>query len=453
MRKSKIRWINVAMGIFLCVIAMFVFWKMFYIKEEKIIEKTDKVFYNPLMGFAVNADYPEAVEENTLVYVDITWREWEPKEGQYAFKEVWEENNLTRWRQEGKHIVLRFICDKPGDEAHMDIPDWLYEETKDGEFYDIAYGKGYAPEYENELFIEKHREAILAMGEAFKECGMVAYVEMGSLGHWGEWHMLYTEGTTRIPSEEIRKQYVAAYEEAFPYAHIMARRPFAETAELGLGLFNDMTGHLEDTKEWLEWIAGGGTYDQPLKEEKLTAQPEVWKKAPIGGEFTSSLSYEEMLDADLEQTLSLLQQSHTTFIGPKVPILEEVTEYQSGVNEVLKTIGYRYGVVKSVLSRFKWETQGTLTLTVENGGIAPIYFPWKMYLYVYEGAERIERIEVPVDLMKVCGGESVEVSVKDIPLGDNIKYGICIENPDAGKPGIELDMAVEAEDKIYMLPY
>ena len=31
----------------------------------------------------------------------------------------------------------------------MDIPEWLYERTGDGVFYDTEYGKGYCPDYSN----------------------------------------------------------------------------------------------------------------------------------------------------------------------------------------------------------------------------------------------------------------------------------------------------------------
>jgi hypothetical protein len=38
--------------------------------------------------------------------------------------------------------------DVPGDEAHLDIPDWLYAATQaNGDHYDVAYGKGYSPDY------------------------------------------------------------------------------------------------------------------------------------------------------------------------------------------------------------------------------------------------------------------------------------------------------------------
>ena len=447
--KKNTMWLLLAAGLGICC-----FLNIMYVKKTIIYDSTGDPLYNPLMGFAVNADYVEAVGENTLVYVDITWREWEPEEGVYDIEGVKEENNWDRWKNEGKNVVLRFVCDEPTEEEHMDIPDWLYEITGDGIFYEVDYGKGYAPDYDNEIFIEAHEKAVLALGEAFGRDGMVAYVELGSLGHWGEWHMQYSKGTTRMPGQEVRTRYVLPYLDAFPDAYIMARRPFTETAGLGLGLYNDMTGDFDSTIEWLEWIENGGIYSQPVEEEKLSEQPDIWESAPIGGEFTSSLSWEDMLVNNLDRTTKLLQRSHTTFIGPKCPVRGEITEYKEGVDEVLKNIGYRYRVSSSTLSYIRWADKGKLTMTVENTGTAPIYFSWKMYLYVYYQKEYnmpYERIELPVDLSSLYGGDSVKVTVTDLPVGEEYTYGVCIENPDTGKPAVYLDMDCENTGKVYML--
>lgn len=48
-------------------------------------DTVDAVFRNPMMGFAPNADYFDAVGDNTLVYMDVTWREFEPEEGVFDF--------------------------------------------------------------------------------------------------------------------------------------------------------------------------------------------------------------------------------------------------------------------------------------------------------------------------------------------------------------------------------
>ena len=105
--------------------------------DSEIREYTasDAVLYNPLMGFAPEADYEEAVGEHTLVYLEVLWKEIEPEEGVYDFTSLEERNLLSRWREEGKYVVLRFICDKPSEEVHMDIPQWLYDKTGDGTFY------------------------------------------------------------------------------------------------------------------------------------------------------------------------------------------------------------------------------------------------------------------------------------------------------------------------------
>lgn len=144
----------------------------------------------------------------------------------------------------------------------------------------------------------------------------------------------------------------------------MARRPFTETAGLGLGLYNDMTGDFDSTIEWLDWIENGGIYSQPVEEEKLSAQPDIWESAPIGGEFTSSLSWEDMLVNNLDRTIKLLQCSHTTFIGPKCPVRGEITEYKEGVDEVLKNIGYRYRVSSSTLSYISRKSLYTFRLNL-----------------------------------------------------------------------------------------
>ena len=68
-----------------------------------------------------------------------------------------------RWKTEGKHAVLRFVCDIPDDNLmHKDIPDWLFDLTGDGTFYDTSYGKGYSPNYGSEIFIKYHEAAAVS---------------------------------------------------------------------------------------------------------------------------------------------------------------------------------------------------------------------------------------------------------------------------------------------------
>ena len=420
--------------------------------------ESDEVLYNPLMGFAAEADYPEAVGRNTLVYVDVLWREIEPEEGVYDFSAVDEQKQIARWKAEGKRAVLRFICDKPSEEEHMDIPEWLYEKTGDGTHY--AYDethKGYSPDYSNETLIAAHEKVIAALGAHFSGDDFVAFVELGSLGHWGEWHVNYESGIVRMPQAEIREQYVMPYLAAFPNAKILMRRPFQTAKVHGFGLYDDSAGNPEATEDWLDWIQNGGDYSQAEEEDALSAMPDQWKVAPVGGEFNSSLTFDEMLGDNLEQTLSLLRRSHTTFLGPKFPhALDEENGkgLEDGIAEVLKTMGYRQYI--SVATLYDRENGGSvLSLQWQNTGVAPMYWDWDVCLYYLDAQNQVlSRISTEIALTEILPGEtytfSVPISSGQSPR-DAAALCIGIEDPATGNPAVVFASQTEQIGKMTVL--
>ncbi|MFR6580773.1 MAG: hypothetical protein ACLURP_01065 [Ruminococcus sp.] len=92
-------------------------------ETKSSFRKSREIFGNPLMGYAPSAWYENVSEDISLLYMDTTWAELEPQEeGVYAWDSIEEENQINRWKKEGKHLILlRFVCDIPGDEKHMDI--------------------------------------------------------------------------------------------------------------------------------------------------------------------------------------------------------------------------------------------------------------------------------------------------------------------------------------------
>ena len=368
---------------------------------------SDEVFGNPLMGYARSAWYEDINDDITLLYVDITWRELEPEEGVFDWEGIEEENQLNRWRAEGKHIVLRFVCDIPGEEAHLDIPDWLYEKTEGaGTSYDTSYGRGFSPDYENEIFIACHQRAVEALGQQYGQDTFISFIELGSLGHWGEWHTDSSAGIKKMPAQQVREQYVQHWVEAFPHARLLMRRPFAEAEQYGLGLYNDMAGDKEDTEEWLAWITEGGVYDQTGEEHALIAMPDAWKTAPIGGEFTSSLDMKQMLETELAGTVSLIRDSHTTFLGPKIAD----SQYADGYDAVLLNMGYRLWISGMELS--PRVTGGVeIKLTWQNSGVAPLYEDWPAHFQVTDEEGRIvEAVLVDILSSHLLPGDTVQTS-------------------------------------------
>lgn len=404
------------------------------------------------MGWAPWATIQISNQPHTLVYADLTWRDFEPHEGYYDFDSFEKKQQFARWRQAGKRVVFRFVTDRPGNEPHLDIPDWLFDRIHaHGDYYDNEYGKGFSPNYSNQAFIDCHRKAINALGERYGKGGFFAFIELGSLGHWGEWHT--HPGLTRLPSEAIRNLYIRHYIEAFPETHLLMRRPFSITQKLGLGLYNDMTADLAQTTLWLGWVENGGDY---LSEGdgNLSPMPDGWQKAPIGGEQTPSLSNEQIYGADLEQTLQLLKKSHTTFIGPGSPYqVENGGPAQDGINQVIATIGYRIYLDRVQMSRrVLYGKSMRIIFTFSNDGIAPMYYNWPTQLYLLDRKGNIlTTYQLHMDVRKMLPGKTYEVSFK-MPVADlkNDTYsiGIAIIDPITRQPGVKFANENSRQDLI-----
>lgn len=393
---------------------------------------------NPMMGYAPMAGSSKG-DDTSLVYIGLTWREIEPEQGVYNWEAFEETYRIQHWRERNQRFVLRLVCDLPGSESHLDIPDWLYEATGDGDWYDIDYGKGYAPNYANKTFQECHARLVKALAEYFSRDNRVAFIELGSIGHWGEWHVKSESEITPLPSVNVLYTYVRHWLDAFPDTPILMRRPFSVAAENGLGLFNDMTGYAHDTETWLDWIQNGGEYDQ-TEEDALSPMPDFWKTAPSGGEFTSGIPMEQLLDTDLEQTLELLRRSHTTFLGPKIAD----SEYPEGYDAVSRQLGYRLWIPEWTLSRYFLGCR--LEMQWRNDGCAPFYAGWPLFVEITapDGRESI-RVTTDAALNTILPGTGKSIKIelprqaeKIVKNGGSISVGII--DPLTGAPGVYLAM-------------
>ena len=395
---------------------------------------------NPLMGFAAAADSKSTAEDEQLVYIDVTWAEWEPQEGTFDIASLEKKNNIARWRAEGKHAVLRFVCDAPGDEAHRDIPQWLYDETGDGADYDNAYGKGYAPDYSNATFRAAHARAIAALGAWASQDTFVSYVELGSLGHWGEWHTLEESGVPAMPEERVCREYYSQYQSAFPQARLLTRRNYALSVDNGAGVYNDMTGSSDDTLEWLAWQLAGGSQEVGDHEIAYSPVEDIWRTAPVGGEFTSSLDMGYMLGDNIVQTLGLLRASHMTFIGPHYPKGEYAES--AGTHMVRGLLGYRLWVPELDVRFDAFTRCWDITMKWRNDGVAPLYADWAVTLEVRDASgEVVYDAALPLVLSDLCDGEefTVKASVPfDQRYWDGFTIGVGITDPLTGDYAVQL---------------
>lgn len=453
MVKSKIPYI-VMLFLALAIIGMLLYIVPYRYRLNQTVnyQESDRELDNPLTGYAPSAEDIEECEDSRLVYIGLTWKMWEPEPGQYRIKDIEEYFHINRWKREGKHAVLRFMSDVPGEEEHMDIPDWLYKETGNGNYYDTEYGKGYSPDYADPYLIQRHQMAIEALAEYCNKDDFVAYVELGSLGHWGEWHTNTDEGVLKLPDAEICWEYVLHYSDTFHNARLLMRRNYVMASEGGMGLYNDMTGQKDATEEWMKWIQDGGSFEtagKPLQYQPVT---DFWKKAPCGGEFTSQYSMKELLTERLNDTLNLIRETHMTFLGPKCP--EGDLKDSTAAKEIERELGYRY-YISQMSTRYSFGTgQLEVRMTWNNGGLAPLYWDWPVTMYIYDKNDELKYWKT-LDLMlsDLYPGKKIEIETS-IPFTEEFrkgyKIGIGITDPDE-EDVVELAMETKMKDGIQII--
>lgn len=424
--------------------------------KSKIItfspESSNDVILSQGMGLAPWADSDETPSMNTsLVYVELKWSDWEPEDDVFDVDYVNEHFNLELYREEGRQVVFRFVCDEPREEPHMDIPEWLYQLTGDGEMYDINYGRGYSPNYENEIFVSEHAEAIAALGEAFGQDDFFVYVELGSLGHWGEWHVDYEAGLKPMPLYEVREQYVMPYLNAFPNARFLLRYPLVDAKQNSTGLYNDLTGDYDETLYWINQMTDS-EWEQTGAIEQADCS-DNWKSQPIGGEFAQTHENSYFMRTEFDMTLEAIRMSHQSFIGPKIIIDEDDSNFSYQMDEILKTLGYRYRVDK-VSMNFAEKESFNISCNIVNDGIAPIYDSGcKVRLDIYDPEGTLVRsiTDADVELTNVIPGEggSFSVSVDKEDFDDDTEYTLTVSAETANGKLLPMAMKDEYKTNVY----
>lgn len=391
--------VRAVFALFLCaIVAAAVFYAIYLVTHDERFEpQAAAPEQRPAAGWAVPAEGEDA-DGAGLVHLTLTWRDWEPQEGAYDAEGLIQTYQLERWRQEGKPIVVRFVCDLPGGERHKDIPDWLYKRTEgDGVWYDNDAGQGYSPDYGNPELVNAHAQAIAALGECLAPYP-VAYVEVGSLGYRGAWRQ-GEQAEPWMPNEAMREKYLAAYRDAFGQAQLLLAEPYQSAREHHLGLYNDAMGDAARSARWAERVARGGTDEQSGEAHALAPMAEAWRSAPMAA---------SLYGAPPEDLADQLAQDHLTYVRLDHAAWEAVRA-DAQLLAAQTQLGGRLRVSQADLKLPNpAQAQLGVALTWINEGRAPCYAAYGLQLSLVDEQGRTAATQ-PVDLALTAVADASEV--------------------------------------------
>ena len=396
-----------------------------------LIEIED-VLPNPFKGFAPWIGNGNPVYETKLQQATFGWRDLEPENGSYDWSYL--ERNWGNIAQTGRRVGFRVAAEIPGS-GQNDTPQWLIDQGVEMRTYSIDGENGFAPDWDDSLFLAAHHNFIIALGERYDKDPRVAWIDIGSYGFWGEWHV-WLNGS--LAATQATKQAILEdYFEAFPTKKMVIAFDdnFATkyVTDHGGGIRNDCLG-TKDSNDW---------YLESLSSVDPTLNDRIWKTAIITGEFCGS-SYGATIGTTerFDLNYAFIQQTHWSYIGSAGgAIIPQDDEHRNNLDKLHKTLGYRF-VLRKVEhnNSIDKNSELSISITVENKGVAPFYYDWPMTIYLIssDGVVVMEE-NLSIDIKTWLPGlhtfsESVDIPA-DINSG-NYDVKLAILDPDTGKPGV-----------------
>ena len=331
-------------------------------------------------------DFPGA----STVYLRLAWSYIEPEEGHFNWAVV--DTPAQRWIAKGKKFALRFTASETNRDQPYATPEWVRKAGAKGYFY--SYGKGinpegtnWEPDFDDPIFLEKLEQFLAAAGARYDGNVDLAFIDIGTLGAWGEGHTI--PSTKKPYSAATALRQIGLYHKYFPHTLVVVNDDFSLQGR-GIELF----GHAREL--------GMGFRDDSILVEKpphsyyhaYLAIP-FWPTVPVVLEsehYGPSAKSGAWGDGSLY--LKAIEEYHASYASVHWYPREFLKTNKELIDRINLRLGYRLRLLEAswpaevaaastILVGYRWRNDGvapclpgghpTITLKDEQGGIAAVF--------------------------------------------------------------------------------
>lgn len=331
---------------------------------------------NPLKGFM-----PYAGEYSTFPY-SMEWSYLPLRSlmsGPTNFNWSSLDTALTRVAERKHQTAFRIYLDYPA--LPTGIPQYLLDAGLVTHAYDDYDNDDLSlcPDYENPLLDQALTNFIAALGTRYDGDARIAFVELGLLGYWGEWHT-YPE-TNWFASVSIQNAVLAAYTNAFHKTKLLVRGPAGT-----LGYSTLPIGYHDDSFAY-------ETIDPPeynfLGLLKAAGETNKWRTQPIGGEVRPEVqsclwdtSQTNCVPAGQEFT-NCVALTHASWLLNQGAFSPGFTGAEQDLALAgARQLGYELYVTNATLTVGPNPQPLMISVKILNTGAAPFYYNWPVQLGV-----------------------------------------------------------------------
>lgn len=316
--------------------------------------------YGPVLGPAYDGrDFPGL----TVVYLRLAWSYLEPVEGQFNWAIL--DTPIQRYGAVGKRFAFRFTVFESDPRAGT--PDWVRAAGAQGKDTVTDGKNNWEPDYDDPIFLAKLHNFLNAAGRRYADNPSLAFVDVGTLGIWGEGHFNGTNyglGTFR--------RHLELHRQAFPKALLVANDDWTYHP-LGAGV--SPTATMKLAREFGATFRDDSlcVYSDPKSPYSAPLAQPFWPTNPVIIEMDHySATKKNKTWGDGSRYAQAVEDYHASYIsihGDPVLFLKENTNLIAQIN---RRLGYRLNLVQATFPDSMERAEG---LRIEsqwrNVGVAP----------------------------------------------------------------------------------
>lgn len=340
---------------------------------------------NPLKGFVAypgpRSDFPHSLVWN---YISLRSLMTGPTNFQWEVLE----RELAAASRQGRQFIPRFHLDFPGTpiaipqfliDAGVKVRTWTNTNTQPW-----PPTVSYTPDYQDARLRSALTNFIHALSARYDGDPRLAFLPMGLLGTWGEWHN--SPRDEWFASKTVQREVMDAYQLAFKTTRILARYPAGPSDFTYASNHQRPLGYHDDSFAWATMETGRPGDEWFFRSRLLHAgAAEKWRDHPIGGEVRPEV-WACLWDTPTcapagQEFVRCATNIHASWLANDGVFSRNLTgdRLQQALAGA-RLLGYEFQVTRAIIGDAFVGVPFRVELTLTNSGIAPFYYPWPLEL-------------------------------------------------------------------------
>jgi len=347
------------------------------------------------------------------LYLRLAWAYLEPEEGKFRWEVI--DDLIKKWTGHGLGIAFRISCKETSVdriEQQFATPRWVRDAGAQGGHYRKGQPAGpdgpWEPVYDDPIFMAKLEKFLAAFAARYDGKPWVRYVDIGSVGDWGEGHT--SSGSKRVYGYDALARHVDLHLKCFKHTQLVISDDFvfgikdlAERQRMHAKIVDNAIGYRDDSI-LVDWYVTN--YSKTFTVRSPEFFRDVWLKTPTVLELEHYGGVKERGNWNPRPGSSLakfgggqhgadyfrgaLEVLHASYIGYHGYAHEWLADNPQLTVELLNRCGYWFFPHKLELpDKLGPGTSQPLTIAWQNRGVARAYHGYNLIVRL-DGPKRFE---------------------------------------------------------------